>query len=214
MKARAALAMAVLSMASTNAAAQEHNRLAVGVNFSHRGSTDPLAHGDFGFGIKWRLGHGDEGWGWHYGLSWYATNIDWLAGGTRAPLALGELKIRPILAGYGYTRAIGPRLLMTTDVVGGLAYASLNVEDNARDALRQLPTGAASVDVGAIAPVIKPEFSIWYDVHPKFGISIDAGYIIARPRVTVSSALLRESRHFRADTFSFSAGFVYRILQR
>jgi len=218
MGARASLFLIAVAAATTPAFAQEHNGLAVGINFSHHGSIDPLAHGDFGVGLKWRLGHGDEGWAWHYGLSWYATNIEQAidvgSGAPRTVVPIGELKIRPLLAGYGYTHVIGPRLLMITDIVGGFAYASLDSTDESSAALARLPTGPVHLDVGAITPVVKPEFSIWYDVKPRFGVSVDVGYIIARPHITVATGNIRESGRFRADTFSLSAGFVFRLLER
>jgi len=187
------------------AAAQEQNRFALGVSVSHRGSTDPLAHGDVGIGIKWRIGHGEPGWGWHYGLSWYETHLDRVIDGDS--VQFGDLRIRPLMGGYGYTHAIGTRTLATAKVLGGLAFAGFH---------READPNASALDVktGFLTPVIKPELNVWHDIGARFGVSVDVGYIVARPRLTISGASIHESHRFRADTLTLSAGVVYRILSR
>jgi hypothetical protein len=187
------------------ASGQEQNNFALGVSVSHRGSTDPLAHGDVGIGIKWRFGHGEPGWGWHYGLSWYETHLDRSLGGNK--VEFGDLRIRPLMGGYGYTHAMGARTLVTGKVLGGFAFAGFHSEPPANVA-------ALTVKTGFLTPVVKPEISLWHDVGEKFGIGVDAGYIIARPRLTISGPSVQESAHFRADTLTLSAGVVYRILAR
>jgi hypothetical protein len=181
------------------AAGQEQNKLAVGISLSHRGSTDPLAHGDIGVGFKWRIGHGEPGWGWHYTLSWYETHVDRTVDGHTTEF--GDLRIRPVMAGYGYTYALGARTLATAAFFGGLAFPGFHSEPDALD-----------VKTGFLTPVIKPELSVWHDVGRRFGIAVDVGYIIARPRLTVSGASIHESSRFRADTLTMSVGLVYRVI--
>ena len=60
-------------------------------------------------------------------------------------------------------------------------------------------------------PVVKPEFELWYDVSRKIGLTANVGYIVARPRMTITSSIGSESERLHADAWSITAGAVYRI---
>src|SRR4029453_14163841 len=201
--------IAVLAGPST-ARAQEHNSIAVGVNITHRVAPDHDVFGATSVGFKFRLGHSDTGWGWHYGLGWYSANVDRPIGDRTQNL--GRLRIKPLLGGYGYTRRFPERMSLTGKVMAGVAFNSFHITPEAVDAFHALPVPlqSVSVDVG-LAPVVKPEISFWYDLNRRFGISADVGYSFARPTLTVSSSLGRVSGRVRADAFSFGAGLVFRI---
>jgi len=205
---RASASVLVALALSTSLGAQENNSLAVGINYTNRLATDPNAHGDGGVGFKTRFGHSETGWGWHYGLNWYSTTVDRSIGQRRT--TLGELKVRPILVGYGYTIALTDRLSLTGDVIGGAAYSTFRVTSEAYDAFHAVGAEAVHVRAG-FTPVIKPEASMWYDINRRFGLSLDGGYIIARPPLAVSTSLGREKERFTADTWTISTGIVYRI---
>ena len=191
------------------ARAQEKNSFAVGLNFTQRLANDEEAHGNGGFGLSWRIGHSDQGWGWTYGLGWFVSDLDRSINGQR--VHLGELKVRPIVGGYGYTHRITDRWYLTGDVVGGFAYTSLNLTPEGSSAL-QAAAPADSIELhGRFIPVVRPEIRTWYDLHKRWGVTLGAWYALARPSVTVITPTSRETLHFRADTFSLSAGIVYRI---
>ena len=57
----------------------------------------------------------------------------------------------------------------------------------------------------------KPEVCFWYDVNKKVGLNVTAGYIVARPNVTVSSTAGDDRRRVRADVFVVTVGAVYSI---
>src|SRR3954465_4474963 len=105
---RTALAAALVLGAASSADAQEKNSLAVGGGFTFRGASDETAHGDPSVGLRMRFGHSDPGWGWQFGLGWYSTNFDREIGGRS--IETGELKLRPIVAGYGYTLRLTNRV--------------------------------------------------------------------------------------------------------
>lgn len=206
MRLPALLAFAIVLWAGTSAVAQEQNSFAVGVNYNQRLSNDEDVHGNGGVGINWRIGHSKSGWGWSYGLGWFVTDLERNVAGRK--VQLGELKVRPIVGGYGYTHQLSNRWFVTADLVGGFAFTSFNLHDDG------IAPGAAASDaeahVGA-TPIIRPELKTWYDINRRFGISVSAWYAFARPNVTISSPTSRESFRVRADTFSLSTGLVYRI---
>jgi hypothetical protein len=189
--------------------AQEHNSFAVGVNYTQRLANDEGAHGNGGIGISWRLGHSDEGWGWTYGLGWFATDLERSVGGKT--VTLGEVKVRPIVAGYGYTHRLSRRWSVTGDVVGGFAFTTFDISPEADEALRaEARADRLDTHIGAV-PIVRPEVKAWYDLNRKWGLQLNTWYVLARPKVTITTPVSQETLHVRADTFSVSAGIVYRI---
>jgi hypothetical protein len=203
-----AIAACAALVAPLPCSAQEGNSFAVGGSYTHRMPTGPDTHGNGGVGLKWRIGHSKTGWGWEYGLGWFTTDLERTIGGTT--VEYGEFKVRPFVGGYGYTHPVTNRLSLTADVVGGLAFTSFELHDDARAALRALGEEPTGIQTGMI-PVVRPEVSAWYDINQKFGVSVGAGYVIARPEVTLTSPRSTVSQRLRLDTFTLSGGLVYRI---
>jgi hypothetical protein len=199
----------VLSAAGVvNAAAQTDNRVAVGVSISPKAAPDNDARGGAGIGFLWRLGNGSEGWGWKYSLNWYSAEVAQPIGGER--LEFGHLRVRPFLAGYGYTKMFG-RYKVSANLMGGYAFNSFKLWPGANDAYRQ-HFGAQGVDTEVSNTlVMKPETSVWFDLNDKIGLTVGAGYMVARPTVTVLSTAGRDRRRVNADMFMFKVGAVYSI---
>jgi hypothetical protein len=201
------MVLAVLS--SRTAAAQMDNRLAVGgsVTSPIAGSSTTAASSAIGFEL--RLGHEEEQWGWASSFfSWYDMDLE--AAATLRAGAPGQLRVRPVLAGYGYTWIRG-RAAITANVLGGLAFNSFHLDPSALTEYQR--RGATSIDTEATnALAIKPEVQLWYDLSSRFGLKISGGYLISRPTVTVTSTLGRDSRDVRADTILITVGIVYSII--
>lgn len=190
------------------ASAQTGGKLALGADVSTRVSRNDDASGHVGVGLLWRFGHAKSGWGWHWGLNWYSTDLDRSIGG--AAIDLGELHVRPVMAGYGYTHLFG-RTAITATALAGYAYSSMSLTPAATAAFRDR-LGAQSVSVDAANTLVfKPEVSAWYDINRKFGLKVSGGYMVARPRVTVRSTLGEDRRTVRADMLMLKAGVVYSI---
>jgi hypothetical protein len=193
---------------SATADAQTGGRIALGADFGLKLPGGPDAHGSEGIGLLWRFGHGKEGFGFHWGLNWYETHIDRSVAGRE--VELGELHVKPVMAGYGYTQNIG-HYSITAVMLGGLAYSSVSLTPAANDAYRDL-LGARSVDVDSGWPlVLRPEVSMWYDINQKIGLHVSTGYMIARPQVTVTSTLGEDKRSVRADMLGVKVGLAYSI---
>jgi hypothetical protein len=191
--------------------AQSTGRFALGTEFAMRlPTTDPTTtvHGNKGPGLVWRFGHGETGWGWQFGLSWFSAGLDRSVGGHDT--ALGELRVRPVMAGYGYTRVVR-RTSVTAAVIAGYAVTRMSLASEAENAYQDR-LGAHGVTVDASNTfTAKPEVSVWYDLSKKVGLNVTAGYMIARPTVTVRSSLGQDERRVRADMFMLRIGAVYSI---
>lgn len=205
-----------LVCAAGRASAQDestvNNRFAVGGEFkvktSDRASQEDYARGQLGPGLLWRFGTGNPGWGFHWGLNWYAVKLERPIGG--AVTELGELHVRPVMAGYGYTRVIHGYSI-TADVLGGYAIGSIEISDPASAAYQRV-MGVQAVDAEAGNTfVLKPEIGVWYDVTKRVFFNVNAGYMIARPDVQIVTASGRDTRTARADQFILKVGLVYSI---
>jgi hypothetical protein len=191
---------------------QAKNRFALGGEFkiktSDRASEEDYARGQLGPGLLWRFGSPKSGWGLHWGLNWYAVKLERPIGGS--VIELGELHVRPLMAGYGYTHVIR-RYAITADVLGGYAVGSIKISDPALAAY-QRALGVSSADASATNTlVLKPEIGVWYDVNKKVYINVNAGYMFARPDVEIVTSAGTDVRKARADQFILKVGVVYSL---
>jgi hypothetical protein len=210
------LLLCAMCLPGARAAAQDEatvqNRFAIGAEFkvktSDRASQEDYARGQLGPGLVWRFGTGKPGWGFHWGLNWYAVKIERPIGGIVTEL--GELHVRPVMAGWGYTKIIHGYSI-TADVLGGYAIGSINISDPATAAYQRV-LGVQTVDAEAGNTfVLKPEIGVWYDVTRRVFLNVNAGYMVARPEVEIVTAAGRDGRNARADQFILKVGVVYSI---
>src|SRR3954453_17910719 len=113
--------------ASAEARAQTRNRVAVGANVNAAVAAVPDNTSASHVGFQWRLGHSEGGWGWRFGFNWYSTDIGAQIVGR--PVELGELHVRPIMVGYGYTRKVR-RLAVSASLLGGYAFNTFSLGDH------------------------------------------------------------------------------------
>jgi hypothetical protein len=206
------LLLAPATYAGAQGDTQAKNRFALGGEFkiktSDRASEQDYARGQLGPGLLWRFGSPKSGWGFHWGLNWYAVKLERPIGG--AVTELGELHVRPFMAGYGYTSVI-KRYAITADVLGGYAIGSINISDPAAAAYRRT-LGVPGAEANATNTlVLKPEIGVWYDVTKKVYVNVNAGYMIARPDVEIVTAAGSDMRKARADQFILKVGVVYSL---
>jgi hypothetical protein len=187
------------------ASAQSDSRLAVGLDVSTKASTGGL-RGTTSVGPLFRVGHGSEGWQGTFGLNWYSEELDRPVGGQI--VNLGELHIRPITGGYGYSRGFG-RVLVVADVLAGFAFTSFSLTRDAANAYRAAFGAAPDTHISS-AFVVTPETSAWIDLSPRFGLRLGVGYTIARPTLELSGPV-NERIRLHADAFTVRVGAVYSI---
>jgi hypothetical protein len=202
---------AVIVMVSSvcDARAQTDSRLAVGMSVIARLASSSDASGSADVGFELRIGHELPGWGGQYSfLSWFDTGVhEAIAART---IDLGQLRVRPIMAGYGYTWIRG-RAALTADLLGGYTLNSFELDRAAltEDSLRLGATRVIAEATNAFA--VKPEIHVWYDLNPRFGLKLSGGYLIARPSVVITSSLGDDVRPVRADTFLTTISLVYAL---
>ena len=201
-------ALALIPVASAELLAQTGGKFAAGANVTTKLSPRPDSRGSTGIGLLWRVGHGRQGWGWKYGLNWYSAELDRTVGAQH--LEFGELNIRPLMGGYGYTQVIrGAKV--SANFLAGPAFTSFSPRQNFATAY-MTANRVNAVDVEASSTwVAKPEVSAWFDVARKVGVNVSVGYMFARPDVTLTSPIERETRRTTADVVLIKVGAVYSI---
>jgi len=158
--------------------------------------------------LLWRFGDIQPGFGPHWGLNWYSLDIDRPVGG--ATTDLGELHVRPIMVGYGYTW-LRDRHAISANLLGGYAFGSMKLSSSAADAY-QARMGVQATDASASNTfVLRPEVDYWYDINKLLGLNVNVGYMVARPDVTITTSAGVDKRTARADQFQLRVGLVYSI---
>jgi len=138
-----------------------------------------------------------NGWGPSVGFGWTRTP---LRESRDLPPGLADVIVRPVMAGveYGVTRG---SVATAVSIVGGYAFNSLKV-----DAGKMGPVRAIAVDNGL---ALRAGVGLWYDVTPRVGLNVFAGYRMARPRVTFASDSAITTPRVNADTVILSVGVAY-----
>jgi hypothetical protein len=191
-----------------DASAQTSNRFAVGANFNTAVAAAPDNTSASHVGFQWRLGHSEKGWGWKFGFNWYSTDIG--ARVVDSSVELGELHVRPIMVGYGYTHTVR-RVSVSANLLAGYAFNKFSLDDRA-SAVYRVATGNQPVSSGAQNTiVIFPEVSMWRDINRKVGLNVSVGYMFARPDVSVETTGGTYRHSVRADTVRIKVGAVYSV---
>ena len=115
---------------------------------------------------------------------------------------LATVRLRPVMVGVEYGVARG-RLAAGASIVAGYAFNSLDAD------ITQAGPGRA-VAVGN-SFVWRPGVSLWYDVAPRLGINLFAGYLFTRPRVTFASDTAILTDRLPANAVVVSIGTAYWI---
>jgi hypothetical protein len=115
------------------------------------------------------------------------------------------------MVGYGYTHRIGAATAIKGGAQGGYAFVSFTTGPSAPDEYRdRLGARSLSIDASNVF-VVKPQVSIWHDLGEKFGVNVTAGYMVARPNLTIRTSLGEERMRVRSDQFLAHVGLVYSI---
>jgi hypothetical protein len=207
-RARLALALLFCGLAIP-ARAQTDGRFAVGAQISSRVAPGDGTHGAAGVALLWRIGHSRPGFGWDWGLNWYSAQID-RSGDDGSPFELGELHVRPVMAGYGYTWIFG-RTAVEAGALGGYAFTTFQMRPAGEMALRRQMGVASLSSAASNIVVVKPQVIAWHDLSKKIGLNMSLGYMLARPRLTISTPRGDDIRRLRADVIMFRIGLVYSV---
>ena len=139
-----------------------------------------------------------RGFGPTLGFSWIEARFR--SGSEAPPLAL--LRLRPVMAGVEYRVGQG-RLTAAASIVAGYAFNRLVVDTKRAGAGRAIAVGNSFA--------WRPGGSVWYDISPRIGMNLFAGYLFTRPELTFASDSSVVTRLVTANAAIVSVGAAYWI---
>lgn len=201
------LLVAFTFLAASTVSAQADKTIGLGGGIAFYRPLDDKAHNSTGFALVYRFGK-PEGWRPAVGFNWFNTRFDARIGGE--DVELGQLRVRPVMGGYGYTKRYG-RLAATASAVGGVAFNSFREADPARIAYTQSLQRTLLRVEARNSLAARGEVSVWYDLNSRIGLMAVAGYVHARPKIDIVSDLGTETRRLKADSIKLQVGMAYGI---
>jgi hypothetical protein len=195
----------LLALSSITAAAEDTERLGIGGSITYLNPrTDELTRSPMTLRPLIRLQPG-EGWGLAAALNWFETDVDGGFAGVNGKL--GELQVRPLLVGAGYTLRHG-RARTTFSLVAGPAWSRLKIGAEVRDAFAATARDIDdTLDVASF--VVRPGVGFSYRIFPRADLTGFGGYMFNRPKFTVATPSGDVHNDWSADTLILSVGAVF-----
>jgi hypothetical protein len=178
----------------------------VGVNVSHGLTPEDNVGSRWSVSPFFRNTPRRVGWGPSFGLNWFRGDIDIAIDGVRT--TIGEVRVRPIMLGIGYTLD-GGRARTTISLVGGYAFADAKVTA----ALPEGTTATISIDDSW---VVRPNVGVTVALTKRLALVGSIGYIYTNPTITIEATRLGRttgsaSGTYRADYFNVTVGTAVSI---
>jgi len=187
---------------ATPVLAQTKGRVGVGGSVTFNKTTDGDVGNAFNGGPLIRL-NPRRGWRHAAALNWYRADLD-NPDGTDAPFA--QLRVRPLMAGIGYTLG-PPATLLNFSIVAGPSFNRARFKDDFREQTAGSPQIEAKTSFA-----VRPGISLTQSVAPRVGVVGFAGYMINRPQVIYRSTTGQQVEdRWHADAIVLSIGVVYSI---
>jgi len=136
------------------------------------------------------------GFGPTLGFTWMEARLRALSGSS----LLAAVRVRPVMAGVEYRVGQG-RTTAAASLVAGYAFNRLDVDRDRAGAGRAIAVGNSFA--------WRPGGSVWFDVTPRVGINLFAGYLFTRPELTLASDSSVVTARFTANAAIFSVGIAY-----
>jgi hypothetical protein len=210
------LSIAVLGIA-TNAHAQDdlidsavaHVGVGAGVNFYRPSSDDADSSQGIVIATRWRSFH--SGWGPTFGLDFHRTVFHQPVGNV-VDVPMGSLRMRALLAGFGYKHPIH-RFTALANVSAGYSFNHLTVDSGMGPAFAR--TGVSLIDVQVNNSFIaKPEVAVWYDLFKHVGVGVSAGYLFNRPDEVITTTAGQRTRELNANTWALATGVTFGVWKK
>jgi len=187
-------------------------RLMLGIDLKE---TVPLGVGTAnrtGIGFMWRWRsrqrRTDDHYKFAYRFGSYSSPISEPMQGQQ--VAVGDVRIRPLLAGVDYTMSRG-KWTWAAGAQAGWAINSLHSPDPVKQRL------AAAMGVGGVETHIADTFAFsprvkgWYEVNRRVSLAVESFYSYARPELTIRTGSSVLTRRLNADALVFKTGVVYGV---
>lgn len=186
-----------------------HVGVGAGVNFYRPSSND--ADSSQGIVVMYRWHSFHSGWGPTFGLDWHSTVFHQPVGDV-VDVPTGSLRMRALLAGFGYRHRIH-RFTAAANLSAGYSFNHLTDDSGLGPAFAR--TGVSLLDVHVNdSALIKPDVSIWYDVFKHVGIGVSAAYLFNQPDEVIRTTAGSGTRQLNANSFALAAGLTFGVWKK
>jgi hypothetical protein len=186
-----------------------HVGIGAGINFYQPSSSE--ADSSQGLVVMWRWHAFHSGWGPTFGLDWHSTVFHQPVGDV-SDVPMGSLRMRALLAGYGYRHRIH-RFNAGANVSAGYSFNHLVDDSGMGPAFAR--TGVSLIDVHVNnSAVIKPDVAVWYDLFKHVGVGVSAGYLFNKPDEVIMTTAGQRTRELNANTFVLAAGLTFGVWKK
>jgi hypothetical protein len=198
-------AVLALVVTATNASAQGIANLAkrAGTGGSFGGIfpfDDDVSVGK-AYGVNFGLAP-EQGFGFTVGFGWYTGDLT--LSGVSADREVGDLRVRPVMAGVGYTWMKG-RVATGVTINAGVSFNSISLNDQYR--LFFGPGTEVRVDASN-SFAARPQLRVEYAVARKVGVFSSAGYFFTEFDNVIETPVGRFENQWDASSFNVFVGVM------
>jgi hypothetical protein len=135
-----------------------------------------------------------------FGFGWYEGDLT--LSGPLANRDIGTLRVRPLMAGIGYTWVHGR--LAGVSINAGVSFNSIDLSDELRNAFGP---GTLSVDASN-SFCVRPQIRFEYSVAPKLGVFTSAGFFFTEFDNEIDTPAGRFENEWDASSFNLFVGVM------
>jgi hypothetical protein len=160
---------------------------------------------DVGVGKAYGFNFGlapEPGLGFTIGFGWYTGDLT--LSGVSGDREVGDLRVRPVMAGVGYTWVKG-RLATGVSINAGVSFNSINLNDQYRSFFG--PGTEVRVDASN-SFATRPQLRVEYAVAKKVGVFSSAGYFFTEFDNVVETPVGRFENEWDASSFNLFVGVM------
>ncbi len=202
---RRVLACALLTcvMTATNASAQVITNIAkragIGASVGKISTFDDEVNVGVGLGINVGLAP-KPGFGPTIGFGWYQGDLT--LSGVSGDVEVGRLRVRPLMAGVGYTW-VKSRLATGVSINAGISFNSITLNDQYRNFFG--PGTEVRVDASN-SFAARPQLRFEYAVARKVGVFASLGYFFTKFNNVIDTPIGRFEDEWDASSFNIFVG--------
>jgi Outer membrane protein beta-barrel domain len=196
-------AVLACSVTATNASAQVITnlvkRVGIGGSVGSFFTFDDDVNTALGFGVNVGLAP-KPGLGATLGLGWYQTDLT--LSGVSGDTEIGRLRVRPLMAGVGYTW-VKDRVATNVSINAGISFNSIRLNDEYRAFFG--PGTEVSVDASN-SFAVRPQLRVEYAVARKVGVYSSVGYFFTKFDNVIETPIGRFENEWDASSFNIFVG--------
>jgi len=196
-------ALLACTITATNASAQivanTVKRVGIGGSAGGYFTFDDEVNVGSAYGVNFGLAPA-PGLGPTLGFGWYQGDL--ILSGVSGDREVGDLRVRPLMAGIGYTWMHG-RVATGVSINAGISFNSIKLNDQYRTFFG--PGTEVRVDASN-SFAVRPQVRVEYAVHKKVGVFSSAGYFFTKFDNVIETPVGRFENEWDASSFNLFVG--------